>query len=197
MKTENLQRFQNELPGWLLRGALCAANSAVWAALIGFQAPAEIAGMLFGVVFWAALFAAACAVVPVSQPWFPEAAAALKWATWIKVGLMAAAWLVYVAASAVHFERLAGLAMFGTLDVLLGLVSLGVVSKVAGLVGPEAVTAANSFGLTALTTVVEGALVGMVVVGLAACVWGAWRLRARYGLHWNFISARPFGRRCV
>ena len=196
MKTENLQRFQNELPGWLLRGALCAANSAVWAVLAGFQTASEAAGMLAGVLGWVTLFAGAVAIVPADRPWAAEAMSALKWAAWLKVGLLAGAWLVYAAAMAVRWDSLAVLAMFGTLDLWLGLLSLGLVAKVAGFAGPEAVATADSFGWTALATVVEGTLMAMILVGLAAGVWTARRFGARFRFPWN-SSPRFNGGRCV
>jgi hypothetical protein len=167
--------FRAELPGWLLRGVLCAANSAVWAVLSGFQAPEEIAGMLAGVVFWVAVFAAVCA-------WMPQAArlnqlrivAALKWAAWIKIGLTAFGWLVFAGAKVSGIDGLAGVVLLGTVDLLLGIGALTLVAFAGRLSGPEQVAFADSFGWTALTTVTEGALMSLVIAALALGVWTAW-----------------------
>lgn len=187
----NEEKLGRELPGWALRGVLCAANSAGWAVLMGFQAATEIAGMVAGVAFWVALFAGACAWMPGTTRWnHGEAVAALKWAAWIRIGLTAGAWLVYAAASAAGFHDLGQMALVGTLDTILGLGALLVVSVLAGMKGPESVAAADSFGWTALTTIVEGLLVAGTITGLAVAVWLAWRVAARVGIPARFLPVR-------
>jgi hypothetical protein len=170
------EAFQAELPGWTLRGMLCAANSAFWAWMMGFQAPAEIAGMVAGVAFWVAVFAGVCVWNPQSRRWRrTEIVAALKWAAWIKIGLSAGGWLVFAAASAVSAPDLSPIAMFGMVDMLLGMAALAVVAFMAGLSDPARVAAMDSFGWTALTTVVEGVLMALVIVAIAVVVWLVWR----------------------
>jgi hypothetical protein len=178
--------FRAELPGWVLRGVLCAASSAAWAALLGFQAPAEIAGMVAGVAFWVAVFAALCAWRPGPARWNqPQAVAALKWAAWIKVGFTAFGWLVFAAGGMLNLEGLSQMGMLGMVDLLLGLAALAVVSFAAGLKGAEMVATADSFGWTALTTVIEGALVALMIASIALCVWAAWRI-------WPLLKAKGF-----
>ena len=183
-----------ELPGWALRGVLCAASSAAWAVLMGFSAPAEILGMVLGVAGWVLAFAAFSAWTPPAAWWsHAQAVAALKGAVWLKVGLAAAGWLGFGLGGALHLEDLAQLGLLGMLDTLLGLAALALVSFTAGLKGPEFVAAADSFGLTALTTLTEGALMALVLAGLALALWVGWRLAARLGLNWKFLPAPRAG----
>lgn len=167
--------FCAELPGWVLRGVLCAATSAFWAVLMGFQAPAEIAGMVAGVAGWVAVFAAGCAWLQRSPRWqTTSVVAAIKWAAWIKIGLTAGCWLVYLGASAIGFKDMALLSL---VDTMLGLVALAAVAYLAGMTGPETVATADSFGWTALTTVTEGLLMALVIASIAVLVWGFWQVR--------------------
>lgn len=183
--------FRAELPGWALRGVLCALSSAGWAALMGFQDPVEIAGMVAGVGFWVLVFAAWCAWRPNVMRWNQsQAVVALKWAAWIKVGLTASGWAMFALGGAVKLEALSQMGMLGMVDTLLGLAALALVSWVAGLKGPEMVAAADSFGWTALTTVIEGLLMALVIAGLALCVWVFWRVCDGLGFRWNFPPAR-------
>lgn len=166
------EAFRAELPGWTLRGAFCAASSAGWAWLMGFQAPAEIAGMLAGVALWVVVFAAACARISPSLDGQPtEACTALKWAAWIKIAFTAAGWLVYAAASSARLHDLSQIAMLGTVDLLLGMAAVWTVSIVSGMGDPGQLAAANSFGWTMCTTVVEGALITTLILGIALGVW--------------------------
>ena len=166
------EAFCAELPGWTLRGVLCAASSAGWAWLMGFQAPAELAGMLAGVAFWVVMFATACArMSPSFAGQQTEACTALKWAAWIKIALTAAGWLVYAAASSARLHDLSQIAMLGTVDLLLGMAALWTASVVSGMSDPGQVAAANSFGWTMFTTVVEGALITALILGIALSVW--------------------------
>lgn len=166
------EAFRSELPGWTLRGVLCAASSAGWACLMGFQAPAELAGMLAGVAFWVVMFAMACArMSPSLVGQQSEACTALKWAAWIKIAFTAAGWLVYAAASSARLHDLSQIAMLGTVDLLLGMAALWTASAVSGMGDPGQVAAADSFGWTMFTTVVEGALITALILGIALGVW--------------------------
>lgn len=185
------EAFQAELPGWGLRGALCAANSAAWAWLLGFRAPAEIAGMVAGVACWVAVFAAGCAWTPRPARWRqPVVVAALKWAAWIKIGLTAGGWLLVGLANALGFENLSPMALLGTVDMLLGLGALWLVALLAGLGDPGRVAALDSFGWTALATVTEGALMAGVIMAFAALVWAFWQVGPALGLPGLFSPAR-------
>lgn len=188
------EEFRAELPGWLLRGVLCALNSAGWAALMGFQDPVEIAGMAAGVGCWVAVFAAVCAgrtrIVRWNQP---QAVAALKWATWIKIGITACGWLSIGLGGMLNLDALSQMGLLGSGDMLLGLAALAMVSFAAGMKGPEMVAAADSFGWTALTTVIEGLLMALVIVGIALLVWVFWRVRDTLGLSRKISPTRPAG----
>jgi hypothetical protein len=163
--------FRTELPGWALRGVLCAANSACWAWMMGFQQAVEIAGMVAGVACWVALFAAACVLVPRLAWWKQfQVAVVLRQAAWIKIGLTAAGWLIFALASATGLAEIQQLAMLGMIDMLLGIAALSLVALLGGMSGPEQVAAADSFLWTLATTVTEGALVAGVIVGIAVAV---------------------------
>lgn len=186
--------FRAELPGWALRGILCALNSAGWAVLIGFWAPVEIAGMAAGVAFWTVVFAVLCAGRNQFASWInPQAVAALKWATWVKIGITAFGWLLFWLGGVLHFEALSQMGMLGMIDTLLGLGSLAIVAFFAGLKGPEMVAAADSFGLTMVTTMLEGFAMAVVIGGIAMCLWTVWRLCDTLGLPLKFLPARRAG----
>lgn len=168
--------FRAELPGWALRGGLCAAVSFVWALLMGFDAPAEIAGMAAGVAAWVVLFAGYCAwpgraVRHGRQP----IGRALKLAAWIKFGTSAAGGLFYLLLSLGPKNVLVSLGMVGVMpDWLLGLASISFVTRLSGL-SMDALGRADSFGWTALTTFVDGALFLAVIGVLAVAVLLWWR----------------------
>lgn len=174
----NSDAFRAELPGWALRGILCAATSAFWAVLMGFQAPTEIVGMIAGVAGWVAVFATVCAWLQHSVRWSrTRASAALKWAAGIKIGLVASGWLAYGVGGLLQWDDMMGMALFGMVDPLLGLASLALVSFFGGMNGPETVAAADSLGWTLLTTVIEGLLMALVIACSAVLVWGFWQAR--------------------
>ena len=183
--------FQAELPGWALRGTLCATSSVGWAWLIGFQSSSEFAGMAAGVACWVAVFAGICAWVTPAVPGSQlEWVIALKWAAWIKVALTASAWLCYAGASAVGLNDLSQMAMLGTVDLLLGMASLWVVALAAGLPDPGHVATADSFGLTTLTTLTEGMLMALLIAGLAVAVWIGRRMLVASASCWKFFPVR-------
>lgn len=168
--------FRNELPGWAVRGVLCAANSAFWAWMLGFQAPVELAGMVAGVAVWAGIFALLCVWSPLPARWaHPQFAAALKWAAGIKIGLTAVGWLSFAVASHVRTSGAEALAALGMVDMLLGMAALWLVSRVAGIPDFDQVARLDSFGWTALTTMVEGALMAAVIGLIALLVLAWWR----------------------
>jgi hypothetical protein len=170
------EKFQTELPGWALRGVLCAANSAFWAWMMGFQQPEEIAGMAAGVAFWVMVFAGLCAGAPLLERLKqPQFGAALKRAAWIKIGLMAVGWLAFVGASLVRTPGVEALAAFGMADMFLGMASLWLVSRAAGVSDLDQIGRLDSFGWTTVTTIVEGALMAVVIGAIALVVLGWWR----------------------
>jgi len=183
--------FRAELPGWTLRGMLCAATSAFWAALMGFQSPAEIAGMAAGVACWVVAFAAASAAARAGgRAVWADAAAALRDATWIKVALTGMAWLVYCAAAAVGFSDLLQIALLGMTDVLLGLAALYLVAFLAGAGAPDRLAGLDSFGWTWAATVTEGALMAAVILALALLVFACRRGWAALAGHVFLSPAR-------
>jgi len=170
------EEFHAELPGWALRGVLCAANSAFWAVMMGFQQPTEIAGMVAGVASWVAVFAGLCARTRLADRLRqPRIGAALKRAAWIKIGLTAAGWLSVAGTSLIRASGAEALAVFGMADVFLGMASLWLVSQAAGVSDIDQVGRLDSFGWTALTTIIEGALMAAVIGLIALAVLGWWR----------------------
>lgn len=116
--------ISRELPGWALRGILCAAASAFWAAMVGFRQPLEIAGMVTGVAAWVACFAIACAWLPSRPaPLPPTSVRALKAAAWCKIGLSVAGALPLFLGTILELGSAFVAIAFG-LDTLLGAAAL-------------------------------------------------------------------------
>lgn len=170
--------FRDELPGWILRGSVCALTSFGWAVVAGFSHPAEIAGMLLGVAGWVAVFTLATV-------WLPEHGrgvwgrygAALKRAAWIKFGftlLGVPALLGVCGGLGTTVTALLGYAF--TFDLMLGLAALSSTGHLAGGIKPEAIAQLDSGGWTAFTTVVAGALMALVI-GLIALLIVGWERR--------------------
>jgi hypothetical protein len=179
--------FHAELPGWLVRGALCAINSIFWALLLDFRHPWEMAGMVAGVGCWVAIFAGICARVMRSGGWSLRVGAALKAAAWIKIGLTVAGWLLLATVSGLGLGGGAEqIAFLGMVDLMLGMAALWLVALVAGLGDPAKVAGLDSFGWTTLTTVTEGALMALVIGALAAMVMAGWKFRE------GLSARRPF-----
>jgi hypothetical protein len=170
--------FRAELPGWMLRGVLCAANSAFGAFLLGFQSPAEVVGMVVGVGCWIGCFAAVCASSPVLD-WLrqPRLGAALKRAAWIKIGLTVAGSGIMATPGFVRLEFLQWLAIFGILDMWLGIAALWLVARIGDFADIEDIARLDSVGWTALTTLIEGALMAALIgsIALAVLLWWRWR----------------------
>jgi hypothetical protein len=176
--------FRAVLPGWGLRGVLCAATSAIWAAMAGFTAPVEIAGMVAGVAWWVVVFAAACAWPARAGRWpRAEVDTAVKWAAWLKAGSAAIGWLGLGGAVNLHLRMFEPLGALCAVDLVLGLGALTVVAWLAGVVGPEQVAAADSFCWTALATLIEGAAMALVIAAIGTWVW-----LARHT--WPMVKAR-------
>lgn len=198
MKTRfDREAFVAELPGWALRGVFCAATSAFWAVMMGFSSAAEIAGMVAGVACWVGIFAGLCVWLPGAVNWLNrDAAVALRWAAWIKVGLTAGGWGLFCLGGALNSDPLAQMGMLGTMDTALGMGALWGVSFMAG-VNDLGLPALDSFGWTALTTVTEGALMALVIGAIAAALWILWRLSAATGVNWKFLRGRLTRLQCV
>jgi hypothetical protein len=171
------ERFPRELAGWGLRGVLCAASSFWWAWIAGFDSPAEIAGMAAGVIVWVALFAGFCVWHPSAGGRGPaQLVPALKGAATIKFLLSAAGWAWFAVCSLFQNDHTildAGF-VFVMPDCMLGIASLGLVGAVSGG-NVDSLPRLDSFGWTALTTLVDGALFLGVIAALAGAVLLWWR----------------------
>lgn len=170
-------RFPRELAGWGLRGALCAASSFWWAWIAGFDSPAEIAGMAAGVIVWVGLFAGFCVWHRTAGARGPaQLVPALKIAATLKFSLSAAGWVWFAVCSLFKSENTildAGFLLVMP-DCLLGMASLALVGAIGG--GKvDQLPRLDSFGWTALTTLVDGALFLVVIAALAVAVLLWWR----------------------
>lgn len=166
--------FRAELPGWVLRGVLCAANSAWWAVMAGFTHPAEIAGMVLGVAVWVVAFTAfggwARQTGRIAPARFADA---VKTAAWIKL------LLVVVGLPAMFCSRFLPewmtVFVFGfSMDMVLGMLALSGAAWLAGMTEFDQIARMDSLGWTTLTTVLEGALMASLILLIAAAVLG-WR----------------------
>jgi hypothetical protein len=172
---------------------LCAASSFWWAAAAGFNAPVEIAGMLAGILVWIVFFAGFSVWHRESGMRGPERLVpALKLAAWIKFLFTAGGWGVFAACSLFKNEATildAGL-VFMMPDCLLGLAATGIVSLISGAPHLEKL---DSFGWTALTTVVDGALFALVIGVIALAVLAWWRFGPGLLAKLNLSPARSAG----
>jgi hypothetical protein len=191
------ERFPRELAGWGLRGALCAASSFWWAWVEGFNSPAEIAGMATGVMVWVGLFAGFCTWHRTAGAGAPsQLVPALKIAATIKFLLSAAGWVWFAVCSIFQNQNQAAILDAGFVflmpDCMLGLAALGLVGLLGGG-NVDSLPRLDSFGWTALTTLVHGALFVFVIAAFAVAVLLWWRfgpeLRRKLGLS----PARPAG----
>jgi hypothetical protein len=183
--------FRREMPGWVIRGVICALNSVYFAVIASFQSVPEFAGMVTGVLIWAALFAAACAWFPSSRRFHGHRIdEALRWAVWLKVGMTVAGWSLVGISEFLGLQGWGDLGMVGTLDTIIGLVSLWLVGLIAGLKDPALIASLDSWGWTTVVTVVDGALMAVVISSLAVVVLGWWRLPAAISRIWK-ISPAP------
>ncbi len=188
-------RLPSELGGWALRGGLCAATSVFWACVAGFTDPQEIAGMAAGVAVWVTLFAGYCvwhAQAP--RPGMERFGPALKAAAWIKCALAAAGWVTFALCSLLQgIEGIIGAGFLFLLpDCLLGMAALHLVGAISGL-GDDRLPRADSFGWTALTTMVDGAMFTLVIVTLAMGVLAWWRFAPRLLAWLRFSPTRSVG----
>ncbi len=170
--------FRAELPGWVGRGVLCAANSAWWAVMAGFTHPSEIAGMILGVSAWVAAFAAfggwAQRLGRIAPARFGEA---LKTAAWIKL-LLVVLGVPAMVGSRILPEWMTVFVFGFSVDMVLGMVALSGVAWLAGLKEFDQVARMDSLGWTCLTTALEGALMAVLIVLIAVAVLGWRRFRA-------------------
>lgn len=133
------RRFMRELPGWLLRGAVCALPSAWFAFAAIPPSLAMVAGMVAGFGLVVAAFAAGCSRVdPNGPPW----GRALRIAAWIRAGL-----------------PIIGLGFY--LDVITGGLCMGLV-RTNGARG-----AVSEFAMVLATTIAQGTLVSLEVFLIA------------------------------
>jgi len=174
MKALLLSReFGGELTGWTLRGALAASIAAGWAIKGGFTRPMEIAGMIAGLLGWVIVFATFSGWgVRMGEKAPVLAVGALKRAVWVKLACSLTCGVIFIgdrATSRAGDWLLNG----GFIDLYFGIVSLAVVSLLAG-VSLEQVTHLDTFGYTALATLLHGALTTGAIAAIAATLFG-WR----------------------
>jgi hypothetical protein len=173
------ERFQAELPGWALRGVVCALMSFYLAIQGGFGNPAEIAGMILGVGFWVAVFTWAATWLPANlgSRW-ARIGQALKKAAWIKSGITLLSWLLILGLqSSSLFPAMGPDRVLLVPDMLLGWAALRLVGWAGGFRHLGKISSQDSCGWTALTTIVDGALMAVLIGLIALVVLGWWRLR--------------------
>lgn len=184
--------WTSELTGWVLRGLLCAAPSAFCAVLFGFQHPTEISAMVLVTVLYIAGFAWFSAWdVMAATPGRRRFLRALKMSAWIKpasvVGLGAVAALL----SGFGLNAEPWFAGIGP-DAALGAVALSAVGWLSG-VRDLGVGSLDSFAWTALTTLLQGALLTGLLLLMAAAVLAWWRLWDWLRCKLRFSPARSPG----
>jgi hypothetical protein len=185
--------FLGELGGWAIRGTCCALLSGFWAVMMGFQHPAEIAGLVFGLALWIALLAAGCVWLPLPAAISrPQAIRALKVAAWIKFGFAVLGILAAVGTS--NFcGPLRAFGMLGLVDMVFGLAALWSVGQLAGVSDIKHLSTFDSFGWTALTTVIDGALVALSIGAIAVAVLVWRRIAPKIAAWLNLPPARVAG----
>lgn len=154
--------FAEELGSWTVRGVLCALPSFGLAVLAGFNRPQAVAAMLLGVA---------------------SSVGVLAWITsrriyHARVGRHALGWALRSAANV-----RAGLALVALFwpDLWLGFVAYGFTRIVACAAGYGDIEPQNTFVATYVLTVVQGALIFLTIVLLAAVLfllragWRRWR----------------------
>lgn len=186
-------RFGPELGGWGIRGVFCAALSFWWALVAGFNSPQEIAGVIAGVAVWVVLFAAYSAWWSGGlHPRGSRLVQALKVAAWLRCGISALGWLFY--ALGTLGSRPDVIIDIGTLGILPdGLPGYAAIAFVSALSGEANPGKLDSFGWTALVTVVDGALFAIVLGALAVGVLLWWHWGQPLGRKLLFPSARSAG----
>jgi hypothetical protein len=143
---------------------------------MGFSDPVEIAGLAAGIAAWVVLFAGFCAWHRQAAPRGPaRLVPALKIAAWAKFALSAAGWVGYAVCSLLKKDDTlivdAGF-LFLLPDGLLGMAAIWLGSALSGA---NDLMTVNSFGWTALTTFIDGALFALVIASLALPVLAWWR----------------------
>ena len=172
--------FQRELIGWTVRGLVSAAISLWYAAMLGFLHPVEIFGMGLGILFWVAVFTLTTVklMALIVNPGWGRYARALKTAVWIKFLLTLIGFPAIYAMATGSLQR--GLGVILSFDVFLGMLALAITGKLGGFAEPGQIAHADSLGWTMLTTIVEGALMAVVLalIALAVLGWRHWRSTA-------------------
>lgn len=178
----NVPAFHQEMRGWALRGILCALSSFYWAYVAGFRQPMEILGMVTGVMGWVLIFAWLTSRILPARKIGLRTVEALKRAAWIKFGVTGAGWLIFGLIGTLGLRGTEHLAILGMVDMWLGFVALGLGNLLGGFHGENHIASLDSYGWTAFTTFIDGALFA-VVIGLLTClILGWWRLRDNSGM---------------
>lgn len=183
--------FREEILGWVVRSLLCALPSFWYAVLADFMHPFEMAGIGIGVGCWVLALAAISASCR-RQGWirFDQA---LKRGAWIKTGVVA---LGVPLAMALHdFTDLprawsSVLAAIVLPDLPLGVFAVHVVGVLTGVRGELALAEADSGGVALAITLIGGALLIAVVLGVAVTLLGWQTVRRRVGRPRDFSPVR-------
>lgn len=144
--------------------------------MAGFQHPPELAGMAVGVVLWVTIFAGVSSWGLRSGGFTcAQVVGSVKTAAWIKLTI------TLVGLPALFSARflpgpLGVLAAGLSCDMVLGMAALAAVAAVGRFSGFEEVARADSAGWTALATIIDGALMAVLIVLIASVVM-AWRQR--------------------
>lgn len=177
--------FRGELVRWVMPGLLCAAPSAGWAFVAGFNDPVEWAAMAMGVGACVAGFAWGC-----SREWIRATEGrrsfvrTLRRAAWLKAAALIGVVAGWVGGLMGNADP-ALLPVVMTLpDFLGGMVVLTGTARLAGVKGPEALAGLDSFGWTGFTTLGQGVFVTALLVVTAFALLGMlqlWRLAVARG----------------
>lgn len=184
--------ISRELPLWVLRGFLCAVPSALWAVISEFQHPVEIAAMILVTGLYIVGFAWFSAwEIMAATPGRRDFVRALKMSAWIKPASVIGLDGVCALLSGRVMD--AGALMAGLFpDMACGIGSLSLVGWLAK-VRDLGVGRLDSFAWTALTTLVQGALISVLLVVMSAAVVVWWRVWIWLKLQLQFSPARISG----
>ncbi|HVZ65342.1 MAG TPA: hypothetical protein VG936_12285 [Lacunisphaera sp.] len=162
-----------EFGWWALRGLLCAAPSAGWAVLAGFNRPADWAAMTLGTLGWIAGFGGLAVATQARVPGFMRS---LKMSAWIKPAAIPLGLLGLPLVSGLKLAGVSWLALGLVPDLWAGIGSIGLVERLVGLAPELSLASHHAFGWTLLATLIQGAFVAAMVVAGAFVLVGGQRL---------------------
>lgn len=177
--------FRSELVGWTWRGLVCAVPSAAWAVIAGFTQPAEIIAMVLIVGGYIVSFAFGTAWL-VAHP-TPERER-FVWALKVAGAIKATALLGAVGWWSASVGFLPKVTHWSILlvwpDLCLGFGSIELIGFVARVREATEIGQQNSFALTALITLLQGAFLTALLALIALAVLAGqsarlWAIRRR------------------